>query len=46
MRPTLAPGFVLNVYKEVSWTSHDAVGRVRVDHVWEKRCGVSPRARR
>ncbi len=25
----LAPAFVLNVYKEVSWTSHDAVGRVR-----------------
>lgn len=24
-----AEGFVLNVYKEVSWTSHDAVGKLR-----------------
>ena len=26
---TLNTGFVLNVYKEVPWTSHDAVSRVR-----------------
>lgn len=29
MHPAASNGFVLNVYKEVSWTSHDAVARVR-----------------
>jgi tRNA pseudouridine55 synthase len=28
-RPNSPNGFVLNVYKEIAWTSHDAVARIR-----------------